>query len=532
MRRKIFLIVFCIVACSLSSRAQSDVETGSCTSITVGKLASTDGSIMTSHTCDSDFRTWMRMEPRIKYKEGDTEPIYKGMLHNDTPWDFRTVKEVGRIPAPAEETFKYLNTAYPCLNEKQLAMGETTTEGRPELVNSAGLFQIEELQRIALQRCSTARDAIRLMGELAQEYGYGDWAECLTIADKNEVWHFEIAGSGAGEPSALWAAQRVPDDHISVSANISRIGRIEWDNPDYFMYSSDLKERAGKLGYWDGKEEFIFHKVIDGRKPFSIREFFIFNTLAPSLGLSMDDPELPFSIKPDQKVSPEMITALFRSTYEGTEWDMSKNLWVDFSRRVWNPYDNTTTTTKEKICPVSPFMSNEVRTLLNELKPDVVKNTRTIAVVRCSYSWIIQTRDWLPDGVGGVAYFSYDNPAQSPRIPIYAGIGQIHDAFQLCGQHTHTEDAAIWAYRQTNRLSTIDWNKTRGILETEIMAFEKKMFMLAPVVEGEAARLINEGKTEEAEELLTRHTNDFASLTMQRWQELEEKLWMIFVRSM
>ncbi len=530
--KKFFVSLFLIFICSVSLSAQEDIETGSCTSITVGKEASTDGSIMTSHTCDSDFRTWMKMEPRIKYDKGATEAVYKGLLHTDLPWDRRTVTKAGEIPAPQQETYKYLNTAYPCMNEKQLAMGETTFEGRPELVNPEGLFQIEELQRIALQRCSTARQAIRLMGELAQEYGYGDWGECLTIIDKNEVWHFEIAGSGEGKPSALWVAQRVPDDHISVSANISRIGKIEWNNPDYFIYSNDLRERAKKLGYWDGKEEFIFHKVVSGQKPFSIREFYIFNTLAPSLELKMESDELPFSIKPDKKVSPEMITALFRSTYEGSEYDAVKDLSIDFKRRVWNPYDNSITITDEHITPVSSFMSNEIRALLNHLKPGIAPNHRTIAVIRCSYSSVIQTRSWLPDEVGCVAYFSYDNPAQSPRIPIYAGISQIHDAFQICGQHEYRKDAAIWAYRETNRLSTIDWDKTRPLIESEVMALEESMFRGCAMIEEKAVRLIKEGEVGKAEEILTRHTNDFASLTMQRWEELKGKLWLIFVRSM
>ncbi len=529
--KRILSITITLLALTFGLSGQNDIEVGSCTSITVGKNASTDGSTMTSHTCDSDFRTWLTMEPAITYKKGDMEPVYKGKLHTDLPWDMRTVIEAGKIPAP-EKTYKFLNTAYPCMNEKQLAMGETTVEGRPELVNPEGLFQIEELQRIALQRCSTAREAIALMGELAQKYGYGDWAECLTIIDKNEVWHFEIAGSGPGKPSALWAAQRVPDDHVSVSANISRIGRIEWDNPDYFMYSSDLKERARKLGYWDGKSEFKFHNVIDGKKPFGIRDYFVLNALAPSLNLSYDAEELPFSVKPDQKVSPEMLTALFRSTYEGTEYDMVKDLSIDFKRRVWNPYDNSITITDEHITPVSAFMSNEMRALLNHLKPDVAPNMRTIAVIRCSYSSVMQARSWLPDAVGGVVYFAYDNPAQSPRIPIYAGIDQIHPAFQICGQHEYRQDAAIWAYRETNRLSTIDWNKTRKLLEDEVLALEAKMFRSGASLEAEVAELIAAGEVEKAQELITRHTNDFASLTMQRWQELKEKLWMIFVRSM
>lgn len=507
-----------------------EISSQSCTSIMVGKKASTDGSVMTTHSCDSDYRTWVRMEPAATYKDGDTQPIYKGMLHNDLPWDFRNVEKVGEIPAP-QKTYKYLNTAYPCLNEKQLAIGETTFDGRKELVNKEGWFLIEELQRIALERCTTAREAIALMGELAQKYGYGDWGECLTVADKHEVWQFEIVGSGPGKPSALWAAQRIPDDHVGVSANIPRIGKIEWNNPDYFMYSPDLKERAKKLGYWDGKEEFIFHKVISGKKPFSVREYFIFNTLAPSLQLSYDADELPFSIKPDKKVSPQQILEFYRATYEGTEFDPCKNLWVEVPRTKRLP-DGTRQQYKDTICPVSPFMPNDLRALLNKLEPDVAERVRTIAVIQCSYSHIIQLRDWLPDEIGGVAYFSYDNPAQSPRIPIYAGINNLPESFAICGQHIYREDAAVWAFRETNRISTIDWYESREILEPEVMSFEEKMFEMAPMVEEKALKLIQEGKVEEAKKVLTTHTNDFATQVMGRWKELKGKVLMLFVRSM
>ena len=536
---KRFLIVLSSVIFTFSGiQAQRDyafhpedeIFSESCTSIMVGKDAYTDGSVMTAHSCDSDYRTWVTMEPRKKYAKGDTEPIYRGMLHSDLPWDMRNVTEAGRIPA-VEETFRYLNTAYPCMNEKQLAIGETTFDGRKELVNKEGMFLIEELERIALQRCSTARDAINLMGELVQKYGYGDWGECLTVADKNEVWEFEITGSGPGKPSALWAAQRIPDEHVGISANIPRIGAIDFNNPDYFMYSKDLKERAKKLGYWDGKEEFVFHKVISGGKPFSIREFMVLSALAPSLNLSYDADELPFSVKPEQKVSPQRVMAFYRSTYDGTEYDQVKNLWVEVPRRK-RASDGSYINYNDTVCPVSTFMSGDMRALLNKLVPDVTKRIRTIAVIQCAYSHVIQLRNWLPDEIGGVAYFSFDNPAQTPRIPIYAGINSLPDSYAICGQHIYREDAAIWSFRETNRIATINWDKTRSIIEPELISLEDKMFKEAPAVENEALKLINQGKIEEAKILLTKHTNDFASTSMQRWRELKGKIWMIFARSM
>ena len=151
-----------------------------CTTIMVGRLASTDGSVMTSHSCDGNYRTWLEIFPHQKYEKGAMHPVYWGMLHSEESWDMTKVNKKGEIPEVAE-TYAFLNTAYPCLNEKQLAIGETTIYGRQELKNEDGIFLIEELEKIALQRCRTAREAIALIGKLAEEYGYGDLAECITI---------------------------------------------------------------------------------------------------------------------------------------------------------------------------------------------------------------------------------------------------------------------------------------------------------------------------------------------------------------
>ncbi len=517
--------VFCQAYPTFINPDDSDF-TESCTSIMVGKNASTDGSVMTAQTCDSNYRTWVEMTQRKNYKLGDTEPVFWGTLHTEEPFDMRNVSEKGRIPA-VEQTFAYLNTAYPCLNEKQLAIGETTINGKEILVNKNGLFLIEELERIALQRCTTAREAIRLVGKLAELYGYGDSGECITIADKKEVWQLEIFGSGEGKPGSIWVAQRIPDDHVGISANIPRISLVDFNDANNFMFSSDIKEKTKKLGLWDGKEEFRFWKIISDSKPFSVREFFVLSTLAPSLNLKFDSQELPFSVKPDKKVSVRDVIALYRQTYEGTEWDQTKNLSVEVTRR-----DKIKGEYKESIKPISNFMSNDMRSLLNNIKPNVSERVRGIAVIQCSYSHIIQLRDWLPDEVGGIAYFSFDNPAQTPRIPIYSGTLYLPKSFAVCGQHRYREDAAIWSFRETNRIATIYWDKTRVLLEPQIKEFEDLLFDLAPAIEAKATKMIKEGKNEEARLLLTNHTNNFASLTMKRWLELKAELWTIFARSM
>ena len=550
--RKLFLAVVSImvstaaVAQSYGWHPEDENYAESCTSIMVGKKASTDGSVMTAHSCDSNYRTWLTMEGSKTYQPGQMQPIYLGLLHTEEPDDMRNVEKKGEIPAPTQPTYRFLNVAYPCMNEKQLAIGETTTTGRLELRRMDGMFMIEELERIALERCATAREAIALIGALAEEYGYLDEGECLTIADKKEVWHFEIYGNGtlpvdpkakkskkapADKPGAMWVAQRIPDDHVGVSANIPRIAVVDFNDPDNFMTSTGLRERAKALGLWSGDGDFVFYKVVSSEaKPFSYREFYVLSTMAPSLGLTFDMAELPFSVKPDKKVSPEDLFAYYRSTYEGTEFDQIKNLSVEVDRK--KKENGKTIYYKEVVYPVSTFMSGDMRALLNKLQPGVTPRMRHIAAIQCSYSHIMQCRDWLPDEIGGIAYFSFDNPAQTPRIPIYAGATQLPEGWDVCGQARYRKDAAIWAYRETNRIATIYWDKTRHLLEPRIMYWQEQMMQECELVEKKAAKLLEEGKKEEAAALLNNTAQKFASATAKNWEDIKAELWPIFARGL
>jgi dipeptidase len=501
-----------------------------CTSIMVGRLATTDGSVITSHACDGIYRTWVDIFPHTRYEKGTTHTVYKGvLLPPESSGDMRNIRQTGEIPE-AEETYAFLNTAYPCMNEKQLAIGETTITGRRELRNEAGIFYIEELEKIALQRCKTAREAITIIGKLAEDYGYGDWAECITIADPREVWQLEISGSGPGKPSAIWCAARIPDDHVGVSANIPRISTIDFNNPDFFMYSTDIRGVAKRLGYWDGKEPMKFWKIISSYPvAYDMREFFILSTLAPNLNLSFDSTtaELPFSVKPERKLSVSDIMKYFRETYEGTGYDMTKDLMIT----VRSGDDNGKISEMRFKSPVvSGWMSNNLKDLLNELKPGVVENRRPIAIDACAYSHVIQCRSWLPDEVGAIAWFSFDNPALSPRIPIFSGVTKLPPSFGICGQRRYTHDAALWSFRETNRLSTINWAYGRTLIEPAIKELENKVLQELPVIERKVSELVKAGKTEEAKNYITAYTCDFANSSIKRWEEMKAPLWIILGR--
>lgn len=496
----------------------------SCTSIMVGKKASADGSVMTSHTCDGNYRTWMEIVPAKQYAVDTIVSIYDGLMHTESIDDKSKWVLKRNIPQ-AKQTYQFLNTSYPCFNEKQLGIGETTITGRKELVNKQGMFMIEELQRIALERCTTARDAIRLMGELIERYGYADGGECLTIADPKEVWHFEVFGEGSEKIGGVWAAIRIPDDHVGVSANIPRISAVNPKDKDNCMASKNVFDVAKNLGYWDGKESFCFWKAYGGgKKAFNIREFFILNYLAPSLNLSYDAEELPFSVKPEKPVAATDVMALLRQTYEGTEWDMTQNLKVEVK-------DRETNETKTIISPAAnPWMTMDEVNMINGVKDSTVVRYRLVSVPQCSYSVVIQLRDWLPDAIGGVTWLSFDNPGQSPRIPVFCGSTDLPDCFDICGQHRYREDAIVWKYRRANKLATVRWGLTKEKINGSIDYFENKGQMELPFVESQYTKLLNEKGKEAAKAYLTGYTKDFAAATILRWDEMANEFWKMFAR--
>ena len=516
--------ILTLLAMAFSLSAQ-EFNGESCTSIMVGRLASTDGSVITSHTCDGRYRTWMTIEPAADHKKGTKHEVRKGTMHTVSPTDTTGVRVAGTIPEVAH-TYAYLNTAYPCLNEHQLAIGESTFSGPDTLVNPDAMFLIEELERIALLRRTTARAAIRCIAQLVAKYGYADGGECITIADRNEVWQMEILGCGKDQIGAVWVAQRVPDDHVAVSCNIPRIGRLQRNNPEYFMCSDNVEEVARKYYLWDGEGDFVFWKAYNtswanGRN-FREREYFIFNSLAPSQGFTYDMKELPFSVKPDSPVDVTDVMRLLRSTYEGTNMDMCRNLKVvvDRKRDDGSSYKDTV------VSPVAnPWLTGTMQQTLNMLKPGTIDFKRTVSVAWCSYSFVAQLRDWLPDGVGGICWVAVDNPGQSPRIPIFCGTTELPEAFARCGQKSYDPQAWLWQYRRANKLATVAWQRTKKQHMNAVLHHEGKAFSgLKPLEDGIKAMK----DPSKSSKQLNAYTKQIYTGTVDAWAELEAQYWHMF----
>ena len=490
--------------------ADDSLEFDNCTSVLVGKLASMDGSTMTSHSCDSSTdRTWINVVPHKKHQAGDTAKLYFEAKRTKVPDDPDRVY-LGEIPQ-VSETFAYINTAYPVMNEYQLAIGETTFGGKRELKSDEGLIDCPELYRLVLERAKTAREAIRIADELTKEYGYIDYGECFTFADSNEVWHFEILGPGRGKKGAVWAAVRLPDDHVGVSANASRIRQIDLQDSEHYMASDNVYSLAQELGWWDSEsgERFEFCYAYASRRSMGSRrrEWRVLSRLAPSLNLDPNGENFPFSVKPEKKLSVRDVLEIFRDTYQDTPFDMTNTLTV---------VDREGQVVKSPVA--SAFLNRELMQLLK------VQRERTICCARATYLHVTQSRGWLPDPIGGVVWLGYGNPATTPHTPFYCGISRMPESYRVDGRWGFRKDSAWWAFRRVSQLALFRWQHMTRDIAKVWQGIEEKAFSDQSSIEEEAQKLLKQDP-EKAREFLTDYSHKLAEGAVDAYWKLGDDLW-------
>ena len=521
LKKLIFIIV---ISCfTLYSPAQTDPRSPSpdpdeCTSITAGKLATADGSVITSHTDDSHrTRSWMDIVPPAKHEKGSMVPMYKRSPTDSLAMPSYAHVKIGEIPQ-LPFTYGYINTAYPCMNDHQLAIGESTFGGRSALQSDEGLIDCQRLCKLMLERCTTARQAISVAGELTKKYGWNDAGECLTIADKHEVWHFEIVGSGKGKTGAIWVAQRVPDDHISVNANASTIKHINLDDPDHFMASENIFDMALDSGWCTSKEDFRFCYAYAPHSRTSLaarrREWRVFDLVAPSLHLDPNAENYPFSVKPDEPVTMEKLVSIFKDYYEGTPFNFVKDITVtdDSGKTVLSPLAN----------PFMPYDMNKVFRInggwgwLGE---------RTIARWYTMYATIIQCREWLPDEIGGVVWLAQDNVATSIYIPVYCSVTDLPESYKTPGRpNGYTTESAWWAFNRLGTITAQRWGDMRHDVDAVWNPMQKELFSNQAVIEEEALKLYKK-KPEKAVEFLTAYSMKWGDLVVGNAWKLGDYLW-------
>jgi dipeptidase len=490
------LLVSAICLCIYVLASGSQVE--SCTSLLVTRGASVDGSVIITYTCDGEFHPNLKHTPAADHGPRDSIEI--------TDWHGNVL---GRI--------KQVAHTYACIglvNEHQLAIGETTFDGRQELRNPAGLLPYEKLMELALQRAKTAREAIKVMTNLVDEYGYRSTGESFSIADPQEAWILEMIGPGPRGRGAIWVAVKVPDGYISCHANKARIGEFPLKDPENCLYSDNVTSFAREKGYYDPKssEPFRFCEAYCPSTPKNqryadTRVWSIFRRAAPSANLSPDYHRAvkgahpyPLWIKPDNKLSTADVLALMRDHYEGTEYDMTKGIDA-------GPYG----------CPIRwrpiTWMVDSVEYAWE----------RPISTQQTGYSFVSQSRSWLPDPVGGVLWYGVDDTYTTCYVPLYCGIDSVPKSFAVGSLGKFSWESAWWVFNFVANFANLRYSYMLPEIQAVQRDLEGTFLAVQPEVEKTAVELDKSDP-----KLVTRYLTDYslthAEMVVARWRELGEHL--------
>jgi len=487
-----------------------------CTSITAGKLATADGSVITSHTDDSHrTRSSVNVVPAADYPKGSTTDMFRRVNDDTKAMPAYAFVKTGEIPQ-VPQTFGFINSAYPCMNQYQLGIGESTFGGREELRSDQGIIDCQDLIRLMLERCKTAREALTLTRGVLSRYGWNDAGECLTIADKSEVWHLEIVGPGKGKVGAIWVAQRVPDEHVSVNANASTIKEVDLSDPANFLASDNLYEVAKSEGWWNENEVFRFCYAYapESRTSFASRrrEWRVLSLLAPSLKLDPNAENFPFSVKPDKLVTKDDLITVFKDYYEGTDFNFVKNITAtdDQGKTIISPMAN----------PFMPYDMNKIFKInggWGEL------GERTIARWYTMYATIIQCRSWLPDDVGGIVWFALDNAATSVYIPVYSGVTDLPPSYKIDGRVTgFSTESAWWAFNRLGTLTAQRWGDMRKDVDSVWLPLQQEIFRRTSELEIELQNMVDPA---ERKSLLTENTKTWGNEVVRKAWKLGDFLW-------
>ncbi len=491
-----------------------------CTNLIVGKKASADGSVMCTYNCDGfGFSGSLFYSPAGRHDKDELIAIHGwGPLHE------------GQFVKQVEYTYNVVGL----MNEKQVTIVETTFDGRLELVNDEGLLDYFSLMRLSLQRSSTAREAIRCMAELVDEYGYNSSGETITVCDPNEAWIMEIIGKGKGRKGAVWVALRIPDDCICAHANLSRIRQFPLEQKKSYksissknlqninrpevecVYAYDVISFARELGFFSGNDaDFSFRdaycpidfenvRYADARVWSFFRHHYNkaeMDKYLPYINGDFDKCDhLPLWIKPDAPLSLRDLQNDMRDHFEGTPLDMT----ADMTAGPWG-------------MPIRPLPMH-----FKDKDSIAYFRERPIATQQSGFTMTCQMRSWLPDDVGGVTWFNCDDANMVAYVPLYCCITQVPDAFRQENnpRNEFSFESAFWMNNWVANMVYPRYSMMVGDLRTAQKELEDYYF-----ADQDSVLLAVKGmQPADRRSYLNRKSIDYTARMMQRWDKLAKYL--------
>jgi dipeptidase len=481
----------------------SPLPTEACTGFLVGKKASADGSAFITYNAD-DYGMYGRL---LYYPAGQHA---KGTMRRIVDGD--TNHYLGDIPEAAQ-TYAVMGN----INEYQVAITETTFGGREELVDTTGIIDYVSLMAIGLQRAKTAREAIRVMTSLVQQYGYASEGETFSIADPNEIWILEMIGKGPGRKGAVWVAVRIPDDCIAAHANQSRIHRFDLKDKNNVLYAKDVISFARKKGYFSGRDadfsfadayapaDFsairfcearvwsFFHRWVDGMDRY----------LPYVDGRHIGTAEvMPLYFKPRCLLSLKDVMTSNRDHYEGTPFDITQDVGAGVYEAPYRPTPLTFTYQGKRYF-----------------------NERPISTQQTGFTVVAQLRADLPNAIGGILWFGNDDPNMVAYTPMYCCATQVPECYAATTADavTFSWKSAFWVCNWVSNMTYPRYSQLFPGVEAVRNEVEDAYLARQQQVEAEAARRYAEAP-EKAVSYLTEYSVMCAQQMLERWKQLGEYL--------
>ena len=494
-----------------------------CTNFLITKGASVDGSTFISYCADSHIRYGeLYFTPAADWPEGSMRVCY----------DRGTNAPRGSIPQPAHT---YQVVGY--INENQVAIGETTFGGRQELIDPNGIIDYGSLMFIALERSASAREAIKVMADLVEEYGYGSDGESFSISDANEVWYMEIMPKGE-EKGAVWVAIRIPDGYVSGHANAARIttftlrnGKTSITDKDWkklyneqveVIYKHDIIDFARRKGYFNGKDkDFDFsaaYAPVDfgAARICDLRVWTMFNKVCDGMDEYWDyvtgkdlTHRMPLYVKPNRKISLSDMMAFQRDHFQGTELDKTLDPGA-------GPFG-------------SPFRFNP---LYWSYDGKNYFNERSIEVVQTGFSFIAQSRNWMPDEIGGIIWFGVDDTNSTVYTPFYCSITEVPIEYRVGNGDmlTYSDNAAFWVFNRLAHFKYLYYNRVIDDIQAVQNELETVYQEQVSYADNQALNLFAESPAK-AIAYLTDFSNQAGHNTVARWKELSNYLLVKYLDS-
>lgn len=509
-----------------------------CTNFLVTRGASVDGSNFITYAADSHIRYGeLYFTPAADWQEGSMRVIY----------DRSTNQPRGEVPQPGH-TYKVIGY----INEHQVALGETTFGGRTELIDPTGIIDYGSLMFLALERSTSAREAIKIMADLVEEYGYGSDGETFSISDANEVWYMEITGKGYtpvydkktgdtvnADRGAVWVAIRIPDGYVSGHANAARIttfplrdGKKSITDKDWkrlynddveVIYKHDIIDFARRKGYFTGKDQAFDFSAAFAPVDFSaaricdMRVWAMFNEINDDMdqyldyvtGKDLTAERLPLYVKPNRKISLSDMMSFMRNYFQGTEYDKSQDIGGDpfGSPYRWTPL----------------YWEYEGKQYFHE---------RTTVTQQTGFSFIAQSRNWLPDEIGGIIWFGVDDTNSTVYTPFYCSIDEVPVEFRQGNGDmlTYSYNAAFWVFNRLAHFKYLFYNRVIDDIIKVQNELENTYQKEVETIDKEALRLYDINP-EEARVLLTEYSCNAGKNTVERWKELDNFLLVKYLDS-